>query len=86
MLYCVGHMEQDHSDSERGNPLPPAVCALGVVHICGGGGGGGVNVHIRRALQQLALNVHVKHSDMTCTFRARWYSTRLSQAHTPVRL
>ena len=41
MLYCVGHMEQDHSDSERGNPLPPAVCALGLVHIYVGGGGGG---------------------------------------------
>ena len=22
-LYGVGHMEKDHSDSERGNPLPP---------------------------------------------------------------
>ena len=22
-LYCVGHMVEDHSDSERGNPLPP---------------------------------------------------------------
>ena len=22
-LYCVGHMVKDHSDSERGNPLPP---------------------------------------------------------------
>ena len=23
LLYCVGHMVKDHSDSERGNPLPP---------------------------------------------------------------
>ena len=22
-IYCVGHMVKDHSDSERGNPLPP---------------------------------------------------------------
>ena len=22
-LYCVGHIVKDHSDSERGNPLPP---------------------------------------------------------------
>ena len=22
-LYAVGHMVKDHSDSERGNPLPP---------------------------------------------------------------
>ena len=22
-LYGVGHMVKDHSDSERGNPLPP---------------------------------------------------------------
>ena len=22
-LYCVRHMVNDHSDSERGNPLPP---------------------------------------------------------------
>ena len=22
-LYCVGHMVKDHSDSERGNSLPP---------------------------------------------------------------
>ena len=23
LLYGVGHMVKDHSDSERGNPLPP---------------------------------------------------------------
>ena len=23
-LYSIGHMVKDHSDSERGNPLPPA--------------------------------------------------------------
>ena len=22
-LYSIGHMVKDHSDSERGNPLPP---------------------------------------------------------------
>ena len=23
LLYCISHMVKDHSDSERGNPLPP---------------------------------------------------------------
>ena len=27
-LYGVGHMVKDHSDSERGNPLPPAYVFL----------------------------------------------------------
>ena len=25
-LYAMGHMVKDHSDSERGNPLPPTRC------------------------------------------------------------
>ena len=27
-LYDVGHMVKDHSDSERGNPLPPTWATL----------------------------------------------------------
>ena len=27
-LYGVGHMVKDHSDSERGNPLPPHVLLI----------------------------------------------------------
>ena len=31
-LYGVGHMVKDHSDSERGNPLPPHEIAQWVTH------------------------------------------------------
>ena len=33
-LYGVGHMVKDHSDSERGNPLPPHVQLFPFSSIC----------------------------------------------------
>ena len=33
-LYGVGHMVKDHSDSERGNPLPPHVLLFPINSKC----------------------------------------------------